>query len=350
MAAGKAIVSTAVDGCREVLEDGVTGLLVPPADAAALASGPRPRRWATPRCARRLGARAPRGLAPLRRARLRATRCRPSTTTCCSAGELSRCRCAASAAARARRGRCRATCCSAATPPSSPAGRCPRGDVPVFVFHSLEPESFARKLDAPGRQRLRHALGRRVRRASCGAQRAARAGGACSPSTTDAASVWSVGRAAAAAARHEGGRVPGPGRIVAVPAAGARLGRRRGRTRARPSAVLGAREGEGALLSWEEIDALARGGLFDFQSHTLSTRASTPGPQLAGFVTPAHAARLRRLRPAAGPRRRAGPAGSGRAARHAALALGAAHVRGAALLRGPELRAACVARGRRGGR
>jgi glycosyltransferase involved in cell wall biosynthesis len=37
MAAGKAIVSTAVDGCREVLREGETGLLVPPADAAALA-------------------------------------------------------------------------------------------------------------------------------------------------------------------------------------------------------------------------------------------------------------------------------------------------------------------------
>jgi glycosyltransferase involved in cell wall biosynthesis len=37
MAAGKAIVSTAVDGCREVLEDGVTGLLVPPRDPQALA-------------------------------------------------------------------------------------------------------------------------------------------------------------------------------------------------------------------------------------------------------------------------------------------------------------------------
>lgn len=38
MAAAKAIVSTAVDGCREVLEHGVTGLLVPPAQPAALAS------------------------------------------------------------------------------------------------------------------------------------------------------------------------------------------------------------------------------------------------------------------------------------------------------------------------
>jgi glycosyltransferase involved in cell wall biosynthesis len=38
MAAARAIVSTAVDGCREVLEDGRTGLLVPPRDPAALAA------------------------------------------------------------------------------------------------------------------------------------------------------------------------------------------------------------------------------------------------------------------------------------------------------------------------
>jgi glycosyltransferase involved in cell wall biosynthesis len=36
MAAGKALVSTAVDGCREVLEDGISGLLVPPGDGQAL--------------------------------------------------------------------------------------------------------------------------------------------------------------------------------------------------------------------------------------------------------------------------------------------------------------------------
>ena len=38
MASGKAIVSTAVDGCREVLEDGTSGLLVPPRDPEALAA------------------------------------------------------------------------------------------------------------------------------------------------------------------------------------------------------------------------------------------------------------------------------------------------------------------------
>ena len=37
MAAAKAIVSTAVDGCREVIEDGRNGLLVPPRDPRALA-------------------------------------------------------------------------------------------------------------------------------------------------------------------------------------------------------------------------------------------------------------------------------------------------------------------------
>jgi glycosyltransferase involved in cell wall biosynthesis len=38
MAAGKAIVSSGVDGCAEVLEHGRTALLVPPADPDALAA------------------------------------------------------------------------------------------------------------------------------------------------------------------------------------------------------------------------------------------------------------------------------------------------------------------------
>jgi mannosyltransferase len=37
MAAGRPVVASAVDGLEEVVEDGVTGLLVPPGDGAALA-------------------------------------------------------------------------------------------------------------------------------------------------------------------------------------------------------------------------------------------------------------------------------------------------------------------------
>jgi glycosyltransferase involved in cell wall biosynthesis len=38
MASAKAIVSTAVDGCREILVDGASAVLVPPRDPAALAA------------------------------------------------------------------------------------------------------------------------------------------------------------------------------------------------------------------------------------------------------------------------------------------------------------------------
>jgi hypothetical protein len=57
--------------------------------------------------------------------------------------------------------------------------------------------------------------------------------------------------------------------------------------RAAASAVLGREEGEGALLSWEEVEALARTGLVDFQSHTKRHARVHTAPQLAGFVTPA---------------------------------------------------------------
>src|SRR5262249_8630160 len=135
MAAGKTIVSTAVDRCREVLEDGVTALLVPPADAEARAvtilprapdpplppSHSRPQRtpWLRQRRVRREDAgplrRAPRREAPM----LRSPR---------EAWEVPR-------DALLRR-----------YPPFVTGGALERGEVPVFVFHSLEPVSFGRKL------------------------------------------------------------------------------------------------------------------------------------------------------------------------------------------------------------
>jgi glycosyltransferase involved in cell wall biosynthesis len=55
MACGLPVVATAVGGSPEAVEDGVTGLLVPPADPAALAAAIL-RVWRDPELARRLGA------------------------------------------------------------------------------------------------------------------------------------------------------------------------------------------------------------------------------------------------------------------------------------------------------
>jgi glycosyltransferase involved in cell wall biosynthesis len=57
MAAGLPVIATAVGGLPEVVEDGETGLLIPPKDAAALA-GALARLLADPALARRLGAKA----------------------------------------------------------------------------------------------------------------------------------------------------------------------------------------------------------------------------------------------------------------------------------------------------
>ncbi len=77
-----------------------------------------------------------------------------------------------------------------------------------------------------------------------------------------------------------------PGRVPSRPGPGAPTWEDVQAGRAEAAAVLQREDGEGALLSWEEIEALARTGLFDFQSHTLLHARVHTGPQLAGFVTP----------------------------------------------------------------
>src|SRR5262249_49282310 len=64
-----------------------------------------------------------------------------------------------------------------------------------------------------------------------------------------------------------------------------------------PAAAIASRdEGDEAFLSWPEIEALSRSGLFDFQSHTLLHARVHVAPSVVGFVTPAS----RRRHPALG--------------------------------------------------
>jgi peptidoglycan/xylan/chitin deacetylase (PgdA/CDA1 family) len=144
-------------------------------------------------------------------------------------------------------------------------GTLARGEVPVFVLHEAEPVTFARQLD--------HLARNGYRTLSIDEYVAVMRGRAQAPEravllTFDdgRGSVWTV---AAPLLQKHGMRAV----VFLVP----------GRV---PSHAPRPAGQDAALMSWEEIDALARGGLFDFQSHTLTHARVHSGPRLAGFVTP----------------------------------------------------------------
>jgi peptidoglycan/xylan/chitin deacetylase (PgdA/CDA1 family) len=155
-----------------------------------------------------------------------------------------------------------------------------RGEIPVFVFHGVESEGFARK--------LRHLAENSYETLSTDDYEAVILGRRPAPPravllTFDdgRGSVWSV---AAPLLRRHGMRatvflVPGRMRAGVPPgptldgggAAGTDLSRERG---------------ERALLCWEEVEALAVTGLFDFQSHTHRHARVHTAPRLEGFASP----------------------------------------------------------------
>jgi peptidoglycan/xylan/chitin deacetylase (PgdA/CDA1 family) len=171
-------------------------------------------------------------------------------------------------------------------PPFVTGGPLPRGDVPVFVFHSAEPRSLGRKLGylaENGYETL-----------SADEYLGVLAGEHDAPEravllTFDdgRGSVWSVARPLLA--KHGLKAV-----VFLVPG---RMGSRSGPLgptwadveagRVEADTVLHRESGDGALLSWEEVEALTRTGLFDFQSHTLTHGRVHVSPRVAGFVTPA---------------------------------------------------------------
>jgi peptidoglycan/xylan/chitin deacetylase (PgdA/CDA1 family) len=171
-------------------------------------------------------------------------------------------------------------------PPFVTGGPLPKGHVPVFVFHSLEPKSFGRK--------LRYLADNRYVTLSADEYFQALMGARPVPEravllTFDdgRGSLYSVGLPLM---RRFGMR----GMVFLIP----------GHMRSRPgplpptwddvsgggvteSAVLAHESGpDGTFLSWEEMDVLQRSGLFDFQSHTLTHSRVHVVPKLAGFVGP----------------------------------------------------------------
>jgi peptidoglycan/xylan/chitin deacetylase (PgdA/CDA1 family) len=164
-------------------------------------------------------------------------------------------------------------------------GPLPRGDVPVFVFHSLEPECFERKLRYLSENAYVTLSADEYFRVLVGAG-AAPERAVVLTFDDGRGSLWSVGFPLM---RRYGARgivflVPGSIRSRPGPPAPTWELVEAGRVAA--DEVSRREEGEGAFLSWEEIDVLSRSGLFDFQSHTLSHARVHVGPRLAGFATP----------------------------------------------------------------
>jgi peptidoglycan/xylan/chitin deacetylase (PgdA/CDA1 family) len=170
-------------------------------------------------------------------------------------------------------------------PPFVTGGELPRGDIPVFVFHGAEPLSFARKA-AHLAENGYVTLSADEYLAVLRGQREAPPRAVVLTFDDGRGSVWSV--AAPLLKRHEMKAVVFlvPGRIASRPGARAPTWEDVEAGRADEATVLRREEGPGALLSWEEVEALASSGLFDFQSHTLRHARVHTGPQLAGFVTP----------------------------------------------------------------
>jgi peptidoglycan/xylan/chitin deacetylase (PgdA/CDA1 family) len=159
-----------------------------------------------------------------------------------------------------------------------------RAEVPVFVFHGAEPGDFARK--------LRHladngylTLSTDEYVATIRGERAAPERAVLLTFDDGRGAVWSV--AAPLLERHgmKATVFLVPGRMSSRGSPGPTLddlaaGRATGR------AELARDEGDLALMSWQEVEALARTGLFDFQSHTQLHARIHSTPQLAGFATP----------------------------------------------------------------
>jgi peptidoglycan/xylan/chitin deacetylase (PgdA/CDA1 family) len=145
-------------------------------------------------------------------------------------------------------------------------GALARGEVPVFVFHGLEPASFGRK--------LAHLAENGYRTLSSAEYLDVLTGAAPAPEravvlTFDDGrhSLWTVGQPLLERHGMKGVVFVVPGRVPA-------------RAAATPPA------GPEGFLSWEEIDALAAKGLLEFQSHTQRHARIHTSPEVVGFLAP----------------------------------------------------------------
>lgn len=164
-------------------------------------------------------------------------------------------------------------------------GALPKGQVPVFVFHSLEPESFER--------RLRHLSENGYETLSVEQYFEILMGARAAPEravvlTFDdgRGSLWSVGYPLLKRYGMKGTVFLVPGRVESRPGPPLPTWEDARQGHAAPRAVLERDAGPDAFLSWQEVETLAHEGVFDFESHTLTHGRVHVHPRVVGFVTP----------------------------------------------------------------
>lgn len=171
-------------------------------------------------------------------------------------------------------------------PPFVTGGPLERGEIPVFVFHGAEPEAFGRKLEhLAGNGYVTLSVDEYV--AVLRGEREAEERAVLLTFDDGRASVWSV---AAPLLRRHGMKATVflvPGRMESRPGPLPPTWDDVADGRADRDAVLARDREAGELLSWEEVEALSRTGLFSFASHSLLHARVHTAPRLAGFVTPA---------------------------------------------------------------
>ena len=170
-------------------------------------------------------------------------------------------------------------------PPFVTGGPLPRGHVPVFVFHSLEPESFGRKLRYLAENDYLALSATEYFQFLVGT-RPAPPNAVVLTFDDGRGSLWSVGQPLMRRYGMKGIVFLVPGRTASRPHPLPPTWDDVEARRQSPDAILAREKGEGAFLSWEEIESLAHSALFDFQSHTLTHARIHTAPRVTGFLTP----------------------------------------------------------------
>jgi len=164
-------------------------------------------------------------------------------------------------------------------------GSLPRGHVPVFVFHSLEPESFGRKLAYLADNHYVTLSGDEYFQVLAGT-RTPPERAVLLTFDDGRGSLWSVGHPLLRRRGMKGLVFLVPARMASRPGPLAPTWDDVQQGGALAEAVLSREARDGAFLCWEEVDALARSGVFEFHSHTLSHARIHTAPRVAGFLAP----------------------------------------------------------------